>query len=444
MYNVAMNQHSESDAPPLRDKLFTGRIERRILAWYYRFFGIHEIENSLTLKILFGTLLVSVHQSFYLWIYSDAISTSAYEAGTHLCWPYFQNCGAHYILTALPFGYSQTILYMAFFGVFALIGYLIYKKEWLLAHFFTVLIWVWKFVVMFILTKRFGGNYNYYDTLLLFMLLFIPFKLFFLRLGFVVFYFLASTIKIHSSWILGSYFTTLAAGLPIFGNTLAPLMTNLVIFMQIVGVWFLLSKNKLLQGLALSYFIAFHLYSGIFVGYRYPTAALVTLIVLFGLHRESVPVPLSRKSLAGWIFLGLLFFAQMIPLAIIPGDQKMTLEGNMYGFYMFEANHQCISKIVVHRKDGTLENVETSSGAAYFRCDPYDVWFALKHKCDRSTTIDRVEWTHDHSINGGPYYRIVDVPDACVLNYSPFSHNEWIKLPKDNPVIIGYPRKNHF
>jgi hypothetical protein len=40
-------------------------------------------------------------------------------------------------------------------------------------------------------------------------------------------------------------------------------------------------------------------------------------------------------------------------------------------------------------------------------------------------------------MNGGPFYRIVAVRDACELHYSWYEHNPWIKLPEreDVPTI---------
>jgi len=432
------------DEVSILQRLFSTPAEQRFLAAYRRFFKIQEIEREPIVQIALGGLLLSIFFGFSRWIYSHAISISAYNDNTYLCWPYFQDCGRFYFLQALPEGYSQMIIFMGLFAIMALVAYFFYRKEWTLAHMLLIVLWVTKVGILFVLTQDLAANYDYYDVAILFVILFLPYKLFFARLTFVLFYFLASTIKIHEGWVLGSYFTTLSTGMPIFGDMFAPILTNLVIGMQIVGCWFLLSRNMLYQRIALIYFALFHIYSGILVGFRYPTVAFGMLIILFALSTKEThqPVPLTRRALAGWYFVAALFILQFIAIAI-PGDQKLTLEGNYYGLFMFEANHQCVSDATIYYKDGTTKEVKSQSYDSTWRCDPYAYWFGLHNRCTRDSAIARIAWTFDHSIDGEPFYRIVDVPDACVLSYAPFSHNDWIQLPPDAKVV-GYPVKNYF
>jgi hypothetical protein len=428
----------------LTEKWFSTPADRRFLDAYRRVFSIREIEEQKIVQIAFGALLLSLFLGLSRWFYSHAISISAYNDNSFVCWPYFQGCGKLYFLQALPEGYSQSIVFMGFFAMLALAVYFIYRKEWTLAHMIVAIVWLCKVGILFVLTQELAANYDYYDTFLLFVVLFLPYKLFFARLTLVSFYFLASTIKIHEGWIMGSYFTTLKTGMPIFGNAIAPIMTNLVIGMQITGSWLLFSKNRFWQRFALVYFMLFHIYSGILVGYRYPTVAFVMLVVLFAVSywETYTPAPLTRRSYAGWYFIAILFVLQFISISI-PGDQKLTLEGNFYGLFMFEANHQCVSTATVYRADGSSRKIVHESYDSTWRCDPYGYWFQLENMCDRDRSIDRVAWTFDHSINGGPFYRIVDEQNACALSYKAFSHNEWIKLPPE-AQIVGYPLKNYF
>ena len=50
--------------------------------------------------------------------------------------------------------------------------------------------------VLFVLTGSGGGNYDCYDIIFTLILLVLPYKLSFLRLTFVLLYFLVATIKI--------------------------------------------------------------------------------------------------------------------------------------------------------------------------------------------------------------------------------------------------------
>ncbi len=153
----------------------------------------------------------------------------------------------------------------------------------------------------------------------------------------------------------------------------------------------------------------------------------------------------------------------------------MTLEGNKYGMFMFEANHQCIVTVGTYtdtspdplppnsevpdgsRCDSFFCRVKTTyerrgsellqteryeSGTAWNRCYPYEWWSRYHHRCERTTSISKISLTIDHSINGGPFYRTVDAEDICSTPYEPFN-NTWIKGPPEAP-IIGYPVTNTY
>ena len=175
--------------------------------------------------------------------------------------------------------------------------------------------------------------------------------------------------------------------------------------------------------------------------------ALLPLIIRFGLFYREVRVPLDKKSVFGWLFMMFLLLCQLIPVVFIPGDHKMTLEGNKYGLYMFEANHQCVSRFVISYTNGTTETRYKDSSSARHRCDPYRYWFPMKQMCMRASgdiAVDSISWKFDHSINGEPFYRIVDQKDICTLEYNAFTHNEWISAPEFGAPAVGYPVENEY
>lgn len=426
-----------------RNQIFDHPLEQKFLAWYRKIFSIREIEDNKILWWAFGASLLTYLVSFSNYAQSHLTTKESFINGTYLCWSYFQNCGDFYFLSNLPYGYSQPTLYMVFFGFMVLIVFLMHKKDWVLAHMLMSVLFIWKFFFTFFLTGGGGGNFNYFDIVFSIILLFLPYKTFFLKLAFVTLYFLASTIKIHEGWILGSYFTALKSGLPLFPDALAPILTNLVIFMQMVGSWFLLSKNKLLQRTALVYFLCFHFYSGVIVYYRYPISMIPMLLILFGPMFTPEKPPLTKRAVTSWILIALLVVWQLVPYTV-QGDQKMTLEANRFGLYMFEANHQCISQVQIHYTNGETDEFLRESLSSRERCDPFRSWFKAQLICDRYDNIDHISWQFDHSINGNPFYRIVDETDVCNLEYKTLQHNDWIKLPADNPELIGYPVENYY
>lgn len=403
----------------------------------------HEIESNKILQWALGALIFNYFLVFSVWVRDSLITPEAVSALWYRCPPYFQSCDVLYFLHALPDGYSQTIFYMCLFTLLLWVVYLLSQKEWRRAQIALLFPFAWHFLNVFVFTTLYAGNYEYYVFIFGVILLFLPHKEFFLKLSLVVFYMLSSFAKIHPAWIEGGYFTALKLGLPVFPDWSIPFWTNLVMGMEMVGAWFLFSKNQLLQRGVLLFFITFHLYSGIFVEYRYPATVLPFLLITFGPWYRHTPVPLDKRSMFAWGFFILLFFCQISP-KLISGDEKLTLEGNQYGLYMFESNHQCISTVKTYYEDGTsIEGARVYVSARY-RCDPYTHWFWLHQVCERNAAIQRMSWTFDHSINGGPFLRVVNVPDVCSLTYKPFSHNEWIKRFEDNPEIIGYPVQNYF
>jgi len=160
---------------------------------------------------------------------------------------------------------------------------------------------------------------------------------------------------------------------------------------------------------------------------------------------------------------------------IAPGDRRITLEGNRFGMFMFEANHQCVAttksysggrletKTLREVQNGTpcsgffclvsdkisvedghrVQERRFESGTAWNRCDPYIWWSRLRKQCASNDGINRIALQFDHSINGGPFFRIVDVLDICSLDYRTFGHNDWILRPPESP-IVGYPVENSY
>jgi hypothetical protein len=414
-----------------------------LLQFWGKAFSIDEIRNSVALQWVFGATVFSYYVTFSSWIGNNALTLSNFFTGNATCRPYFQDCYRLIFLESLPNGYSQTTLYMVFFACMLSAVYWIYRKDWVLAQISLLPLFLWHFLGVFVLTDSLSGNYDYYLSLFSIVLLFLPYKTFFLQLVIVLLYFLAGSIKIHEGWVLGTYFSSLQSGIPIFPEWSTPIWTNLVICMEVIGAWFLLSKKDLYRYITIGFFICFHLYSGILVEYHYPSIVLPTLLILFGLFYEAQRIPITFRSIYGWILIACMLVGQSVAL-IIPGDVKLTLEGNKYGVYMFEANHQCISNYTVFKNNGETRMFEKKYGNARTRCDPYHQLQYLHFVCRYDPTVSSIAWKFHHSINGGPFYTIVDVQNACQIEYKPFSHNVWIKSEYDNPPIIGYPLENWY
>jgi hypothetical protein len=405
------------------------------MGFYYRCFSIHEIEHDAMVRWFGGAILLGFLVTFDGWQMDPMLSAE----GNASCWPFFQQCRDWAVLHVLPNGYSQTLVFMVLFSMIVAAAYALCTQRFMAAHALIAGLLIGK-AYFTLLNFGHSGNYDYYHTVFTIVFLFLPHKRFFASLSVVALYALSTVAKIHPAWTFGLYFTSLQRGLPVFGNALAPLMSNLVMFMEMVMAWFLFSHHRWLQRGVFVFFCLFHIYSGILVGYHYPTMVMPALVVCFGgLFRPFAAVPLDKKSLPGWLLIALLGGLQSISL-FIPGDAKLTLEGNYYGLYMFESNHQC--QITVYHRDGSVVSEESRVNAR-FRCNPWEFLSRMQQSYCAGPAPEQKRLTIIHSINGGPFYAIVDAPDLCSLHYAPFAHNDWIKDAATAP-IVGRPAKNYY
>ncbi len=446
---------------------------RIFAAKYRKIFSIDEIESGIVLQWMFGAMLFYFFVTFFVWSIRSNITAEAARNAGAVCWPFFQSCADFYVLHALPYGYSHTTVYMALYGIMLLIVYCMWRKQWVHAHMLLLFLLLWK---IFELSLNYlnVGPYDYYHIFLTAALLFIPFKEYFLKLLFVLFYFMSVTVKFSPAWIEGTYFSSLVDGIPLFPDWLIPIATNIVIFEQVVGAWFLLSRNWILQRASFAFAVFFHLYSGILVIYNYPSISLPPLLILFGPMYRHTKTPFTRAAIAGWCLVVIVALFQLLGFSI-SSDRYLTLEGNRYGMFMFEANHQCIATVtrytsekldpdrdyevsegtpcggfyclvkratMLGAKENTLE-MRYESGTAWNRCDPYEWWSKLRNQCKQNPNIHRIALQFDHSINGGPFYRIVEQADMCDIDYAPFTHNSWILVPPEAKVV-GYPVQNWY
>lgn len=444
---------------------------RTFATTYAQRFSIDEIRTTALLQWMFGAMLFYFFVTFSSWVGQSSLTAEA--ANTAVCWPYFQNCGSLYVFHTLPYGYSQSMFYMALYAIMMLIAYFMWQKRWVVAHALLSILLAWKIFVVFVLSYNIAGPYDYYHIFLTATLLFIPHKEYFLKLLFVLFYFMSVTVKFSPAWIEGTYFSSMTTGTPLIPSFLIPVATNIVIFVQIVEAWFLLSRNWVLQRLSLAFALFFHLYSGILVFYNYPSITLPAIAILFGPLYRHTPPPFTRRSLAGWAVVLAVCLFQLLGF-VTQTDRFLTLEGNRFGMFMFEANHQCVASVtkqynadistsgdftaaegtrcngfycLVERSTtvtatGSIQVLRYESGTAWNRCDPYEWWSRLQSQCD-SSQIVHITLQFDHSVNGGPFYRIVDHTDICDVEYRLLRHNEWILLPP-TARIVGYPVQNWY
>ena len=398
-----------------------------------KLFRISEIKESKILQIAALCFFIIFIISFNLWM--NSVSWDM------ICSPHIAHCDLYksiLVFDGFPYSYDQSIFYIILLWVIFLWLYSLYIWEYAIVWWSLFLLSLYKWLYIYVFS---AGNYDYYDIVLVLIFLFAHNKLYWLRIWYVLLYFLAATIKFHPWWILGTYFSALQTGLPLFPDISIPLWSNIAIITQIALCWMLLlNKNTKLFLLAEIYFMSFHFYSGILVEYRYLLTTIPLMMVLFILPKT---IPYTKSyNIFSYIFIFLLFVGQSVAI-MIPWDQKLTLEWNKYGLYMFKANHQCITTYSIIDATWAVTTTSRTSKLARDRCDPYDAIKKYQPLCSKNW-VERIAMTFDHSINGEPFYRIVDERDICQLHYTAFVRNSWIKSESDNPLLIGYPVKNFY
>lgn len=409
---------------------------------YRRLFALDEIESDSVLQALHFVLLVGFFISFAAWLPANVATVNAVNNAKHTCLPFFQNCESLYIWNALPWSYDQSIWYAFLSSLLCLSGIFAFKKKWAWAHSFLILPFFWKLFYITVLTHSASVDFEYFHLPYVFIYLFVHRKLYFLRRVLSVLYLMAATMKFNESWVVGSYFSSLKLGMPLFADALIPYISNGIALFEIVTPWLLLSTRKSIRYPIISLWVVFHLYSIILVKFSYPAYCLPVLVVLFlsDFSEKDQQPSFTRKSWMGWAFLGLILALSSVP-HFMTGNRLYTLQAIKFGVGMFDANHQCVSDSTSFYKDGTSTHDIYQSQAAMKRCTPYEQFFQIKQWC-KNEDITSVTWKFASSVNGGAFYQIVDVANACKLEYLPFSQNKWIQLPEDGAPIVGYPDKN--
>lgn len=254
------------------------------------------------------------------------------------------------------------------------------------------------------------------------------------RMTWVLLLSLSAVVKLTDAWIVGSYFSTLKLGLPLLPDWSIPLVTNGVILFEIFGSLALLRARGAKP--AFWAWVVFHVYSAILVGFTYPVRCLALLFVLFF---KATPSSWSWSQL-GWstravlaAFVGLQFLPRLYP-----EDPHRTLRFEGYMFNMFQANYQCSAELAYGPSE-QKKFLDLSENSARKRCSPFHYLQRAQHLCRR--TGQPVSLRLDQSLDGKPFYRIIDLEDACEAEARLLGKNSWLRGELD-AELVGYPDRN--
>ncbi len=400
-----------------------------------------EIAGSRALRIIYWVLLAGFTPAFFLWSRSEAITIKAAQAGRHVCLPYFQNCGDYYFLRGLPpHALDQLLLFGILFGFLAASGFMAWRNEWRLSLRLLLVPFVFKILYLTVFTYQTQADFEYFHIPPLAVLLFSRNKLQRIRVVVAVTYFLSAFPKFTPAWLDGSYFTALEGGMPLIADGLIPYATKATIIFELVAPWFLLCRDRRLRFSALSMWTAFHLYSFLLVGWRFPVQCLPLLWATFATGEWR---PFHWRLLTPAHGALILYIALGAAPTLLFSERAYTLRWQKIGLSMMDANRQCVVEKSVEFGDGSTRTNTIPMTASWRRCEAYRAWFLLRQSCSRPG-VHAVRLNLDLSINGEPYYRIVDNVNVCEVEYRVFAENSWIKTPSRGARVTGNPKKNRY
>jgi hypothetical protein len=399
-----------------------------------RMFHVHEFNESPSLGFVFYALLMQSVLVFVSWRDAGILAARTVADNAHVCWPYFPSCGALSVFNDMPAGYSLGILYAAVGMCVVLACIYAFRHEWTKALIFFGVVTLFKFGMVYFATYTLPTNYNAFALYVSIALLCSRHKVFALKSIATVFYYLAAINKLHAGYLSGDVFTSLSLGLPFVPASLTHLAGLAFIALLLIAPTLLWTESARIRKYASVALITFHTATITIVGFVYPILCIPLVLLAQGLSSASLPRFTIRTHGVLICIVSVMVIGQLFPL-FITGDNRITGEGTKFGFSMYDANHQCTGYLERFTHTNASELTPYQNGMAMGICDPYILWFKSRTLCAQKDTM-RVALYMQHSINGGPYYEVVNEANICTLPYSLWSHNPWVHTDRilgDNP-----------
>ena len=401
----------------------------KLRSLYENFFCINEIQTDVRLQ----WFMYVIAYNLFFFVASSWWQSNLVEGSSVVCPEYFQSCDQFKLFQPVShsWGYWNFVSFLS--SLLMGLVWAMATNSWVLGHLLLLILVVFKVLLVFVLSGLYLPS-ELFITLPMILLLFSRHKRRGLEALMVALYVSAGVMKLHEGWLSGSFFLTYSRGMPFIPDALIPLGTNLLVALELAGSFFLLSTNQLWRRTALVGFASLHLYSVSFVGPLLMTSVLPMIVILFSTSRSTEVCRVSKFTYA---ILLVIFFGNLLPF-LIPGDHKITNEGEVFASNVFDAERVQIATIGILRRDGSKEEKKIDSLGPHMR-RPYPWWvlFETKKIC-ADTKVERVSMRIVASHNALPFREIVNEPNACRLKYNLFKKNNWIKA--DGPVV-GYMSK---
>ncbi len=372
---------------------------------------MNESISKSRLSELYFLFILGFILNFALWFANDTLTDSV-----HVCSRFIQNCDDFNPFKGFPHSWDTSLFYESIFLSLVLSVYCFLNGKQRIALNILIYPLAVEALLGFILYENTLIPCIYYNFFPCLILVFSKDYKNDLKWLVPLFYLLASWVKLDSGWLLGKQFSW-ALGLPLVpGYLLLPVLW-LFFFMELTSFALLLNSKRIHKFYLYFYYVA-HLYAFIFTGYHFQLMALPLIYFVFqDQSKIHSPSPL-------FIVCAVYLVTVNILPHITDSNYKITGQGDSLSFDMVDANRQAISRITIFEKDGASKT-ERKKYQGFTKQNPYKYWMQQKKLC--TSTVERISWTFELSVNNDPYIKIVDVPDLCSLKFHPFFKNSWIK-----------------
>ena len=162
-----------------------------------------------------------------------------------------------------------------------------------------------------------------------------------------------------------------------------------------IGIWGLLSKNRIWFWATLAQLFLFHLISYSVVSYFYPLLMLSILAIYPLCRMANDKANLLFQALrgrAGWASYAVILFFSLLQINArsMPGDSSITGEGRNFALNMFDAKIECNALAELRFKDkNELVNLQDRLPIR-LRCDPFIYWSRARRLCENLKAQSRI------------------------------------------------------
>lgn len=378
----------------------------------------------------YGALLAFSHVLTALWwLRSGSVPRMANESEA-ICWPMFPNCEPFRIFDTNQLHW----LVYSYISIALLLTTIFTARKSISAGYFGLIALNLIKVLFLCLDYRLRMNQHYMAGIITLLFLFAPNKSSQIRYIIPLFYFWAGFLKLNSEWLSGS---AIYGDIWIFHDSpLLPWACAYVVALEIIGVWGLLSKNRLWFWCTVLQLSVFHIISYSVVSFFYPLLMLSLLSIFPMYWKEDEGSPLKRlwTGRAGILTYALVAFFSTLQIYhfCMPGDTAITGEGRSFALHMFDAKIDCTAQALIKNSSGKRALDLRTHMPIRLECDPVVYWNKARHLCrkleDEPGFVDiDLSLSSKHS-NETSFRQVVDIKNFCSekIDYSLFQHNEWI------------------